>query len=131
MLYIIQQHVERLLTLILSGSLPLDDYLRWTLPTNGGVYRIVEDGSATGKSVYVGKAGNLRQRICTSLLKGNPQAHTLKRKLMDRAGYGNQQAARRYLQARCRVQYLELPDQSERGFFEHFAISVLQPKFND
>jgi hypothetical protein len=62
---------------------------------------------------------------------GDSQAHTLRRRLIANSGFANEKAVKQYLKDKCRIQYLEISDESERSFFEHFSISVLKPKFND
>jgi cell division protein FtsB len=114
-----------------SPSIPFNENLHKILPIEGGVYRVFEISSDWKESIYVGKTGNLRERIYTDLFMGAPEVHTLKRKLIQNAGFPNKEAVKEYLKNKCRIQYLEIPDESERNLFEHFTISILRPRFND
>ncbi len=60
---IIQHHLEKLLTLVSSPQIRFDENSHATLPTIGGVYRIFESGADWSSSLYVGKTGDLRDRI--------------------------------------------------------------------
>ena len=131
MIDIIQKYIEKLLILISSRHIPFDESLHGNLPTAGGVYRVFKRSSSWKESIYVGKTGNLRDRIYSNLLMGDSQAHTLKRKLIASGGLPNEEAVKRDLKDNCRVQYLEIADENERSLFEHFAISILKPKYND
>lgn len=128
---IIQNYVDKLQKLISTPPYPFDGNLRRNLPIDGGVYRIFEDSSNWKESIYIGTTRNLRERIYNNLLMGERRSHTLKRKLIKNAGFTNEKAVKQYLKRKCRVQFLELKDKCERTLFEHFAISVLKPKFND
>jgi len=129
MIEITQKYIEKLLILISSHPTPFDDNLHRNLPTEGGIYRVFEAPSDWRESIYVGKTSNLQDRIYNNLLMGNTQAHTLKRKLVN-AGFPNEKA-KQYFKNNCRIQYLEISDERQRSFFEHFTISILKPKYND
>ncbi|NIV65592.1 MAG: hypothetical protein GWN40_05395 [Nitrosopumilaceae archaeon] len=66
-----------------------------------------------------------------NLLMGDPQAHTLKRKLLATERFENESAVKQYLKERCLVQIFQLADEKERSFFEHFTIAILKPEYND
>ena len=85
MIDIIQKHIEKLLILISSRHIPFNENLHRNLPTEGGVYRVFKIPSSWKESIYVGKTGNLHDRIYSNLLMGDAQAHTLKHKLITNA----------------------------------------------
>jgi hypothetical protein len=62
---------------------------------------------------------------------GDGIAHTLNGKLLKSGQYKNQNAVKQYQKGRGLVQYMIIPDKSLRARFEHFAISILRPQFND
>ena len=130
MIETVQKYIEKLFLLISNRPIPFHDNLHACLPSEGGVYRIFRDSSDWRASIYVGETGNLLNRIYSNLLMGDSQAHTLKRKLIG-AGFTDKEAVKHYLKNNCRVQYLEISNEKERDSFEHFAISILKPKYND
>jgi len=130
MIKITQKYIEKLLALISNCPISFDNVLHENLPASGGVYRIFEDSSDWSKTIYVGSTKNLRERIYGNLFKGKPQVHTLKRKLIS-AGFTKARTVEQYLKSNCRIQYLKISNEKERKLFEHFAISILKPKYND
>ncbi len=130
MIEITQKYIEKLLTLISSCPVSFNNVLHKNLPASGGVYRIFEDSSDWSKTVYIGSTKNLRERIYRNLFMGNPEVHTLRRKLIS-AGFTKVGAVERYLKSNCRIQYLKISNERERKLFEHFAISISKPKYND
>lgn len=99
------------------------------LPTTGGVYRITRKGSPV-RTLYIGKAKNIRQRIYSNLMKGQIRSHTFKRKLINSGTClsGDEKA---YLAKRCMVQFIAICDSRERTFVEHYIIAAEEPQFND
>jgi len=130
MIKVIQKYIEKLLTLISSCPISFDKLLPRNLPASGGVYRIFENSSDWSKTIYVGSTKNLRKRIYRNLFMGNPRVHTLKHKLIS-AGFTKARTVEQYLKSNCRIQYLKISNERERKLFEHFAISILEPKYND
>lgn len=128
---IIAQYKDWLKKLLAETPLPFDGNLRGALPTQGGVYRVFEKGSDWQGSVYVGKTGNLQERIYSNHLMGNRRASTLKRKLIKYGDCADEADVKSYLKSGCLMQFLVVVDETERTFFEHFAIAVLRPRYND
>ncbi len=128
---IINEYKNLLQTLLLNPQLPFDNALHRSLPEKGGVYRIFEKDQSWQSSVYVGKTSNLSNRIYTNHLMGNKDASTLKKKLIKSGKFADKNDVKSYLQSKCLVQYVEVSDELYRTFFEHFAVSVLKPKYND
>lgn len=108
-----------------------DPRLRSKLPSEGGVYRIFEKGADWRSSVYVGKSGNLQNRIYRSHLMGNQSVSPLKRKLIQDGRCTDEKAVKRYLRDNCMIQFVLINDEAERMWFEHFAIAVLKPLYDD
>lgn len=121
---------ELLRELLGRRPVPFDGNLRNALPTRGGVYRILETGAGWQSSVYVGKSGNLRERTYSNHFMGNRRASTLKRKLILDGLYADENAVKEYLKERCSVQFL-IVEEDERAHFEHFAVAILRPRYND
>ncbi|MDH4136353.1 MAG: GIY-YIG nuclease family protein [Anaerolineae bacterium] len=128
---IIAEYKALLVTLISNPQQPFDETLRGSLPQDGGVYRIFEKGSGWQSSVYVGKTTRLRGRIYRDHLMGNRRASTLKRKLIASGQFSDEEAVKQYLKDRCLVQYMTISDEALRTSFEHFAVGILKPQFND
>lgn len=128
---IIPRYKRLLLTLVSNPPLSFGKALHGCLPEDGGVYRIFEKDSTWQSSLYVGEMRNLRNRIYTDHLMGDRQASSLKGKLIDSGQLGNEDAVKQYLQHRYLVQCVVITAGTLRTLFEHFAISMLKPKFND
>jgi len=128
---IINKYRGSLTTLISGSQVPFDNNLHRNLPTEGGVYRILETSSDWKQSIYIGKTGNLQDRIYYNLLMGDSGAHTLKRKLISGTRLLSEETVKQYLKDECQIQYLIISDERERSLFEHFAISILKPRYND
>jgi len=124
---------EMLLATLLKGEFLQfnSTKFRATLPEQGGVYHIVERINDLFDTVYIGQSNNLQNRIYRSHLMGNRQVSTLKNKLIKTGIFPNEVAVKNYLYERCMVQFLVIENESDRNSFEHFAISILRPKFND
>ncbi len=108
--------------LLAAPRLVFNSHLRGTVPDKSGVYRIAESHADWRSSVYVGKTGNLRRRLCDEHLTGNRRSSTLKRKLIHSGTFKDEAAVKQFLMERCVVQYLEVADESERILSEHFAV---------
>jgi excinuclease UvrABC nuclease subunit len=123
------RYKELLGKLLETNPLPLNEALKGLLPRKGGVYRIVENGS--DEILYVGQSTNLRSRIYGRHLRGSKRVSTLRRKLLRGGDMADDAAVSEFLARECRVQYLEIEDERERTWFEHFAIALLRPKYNN
>lgn len=125
------RYKDLLLTLLSKQQLPFDSNLHGLLPLQkGGVYRIFEKGSTWQNSLYVGATASLRNRVYTNHLMGDSVAG-LKGKLIKEDRYNNENDIKEYLQSKCLVQYILIPDENLRMLFEHFAISILKPQYSD
>ena len=119
-------------TFLDSPVIPFDHNLKHSLPKNGGVYRLFETQNLDWQnSIYIGKSIDLQRRIYTNHLMGNRQASTLKRKMIKSGEYIGEIAVKKYLIEKCSLQVITIEDVSERIAFEHFAIAILKPIFND
>ena len=128
---IIARYKELTQLLLASAHIAFDERLRGALPVEGGVYRVFEIGANWQDSVYIGKSTNLQNRIYHDHLMGNRQASTLKKKLIANGLFPDENAVKQYLRQKCLVQFVVIQDDAERTSFEHFAVAVLRPKYND
>jgi hypothetical protein len=101
------------------------------LPRSGGVYRISERSAGAMRTIYVGKSKNLKRRIHGDHLLGDRVTSTLKRKLIRETSCENEADVKQYLKDKCVVQFVEIDDVAARTGFEHFAVAILRPAFND
>jgi len=62
---------------------------------------------------------------------GDRRASTLKRKLIASGFCQDEEGVKRYLQEKCWVQVVLIPDANERTSFEYFAAAILKPTYND
>jgi len=125
---------ESLLTQLLrSPSIPFDKQCRSSLPAAPGVYRIY-DPTSPDETIRAGRtntaAGGLQQRVYGNHLMGT-QAGNLRAQLVRGGACADAEAAKQYIRDRFRVQVLVIQDDRERGFFEHFMLAVLQPRYSD
>jgi hypothetical protein len=101
------------------------------LPQSPGVYRIFETCAKFRETVYIGESKNLRNRIYRSHLMGTTRVSTLKKKLVASGKYPDAAAVKAYLRHDCSIQCVIIPRKRERMRFEHFAVAMLGPCFND
>ena len=127
---IIARYSELLRQLLTSPQLVFDENLRRALSTDGGVYRVLEKGTNWQWSLYVGTSTNLRRRVYEMHFKGNSRASILRKKLIRDGPCADESEVTRYLGERAAVQPLAMED-PEKALFEHFAVAVLRPKYND
>ncbi|MFQ6009132.1 MAG: hypothetical protein ACE5K8_09310 [Candidatus Zixiibacteriota bacterium] len=64
-------------------------------------------------------------------LKGNHSSSTFRRKLIESGHFSDEKEVTRYLKSTCQVQFVVIQDDAERTTFEHFALAILRPKYND
>jgi excinuclease UvrABC nuclease subunit len=95
------------------------------------VYCVSERTGNAVEVIYIGKSKDLRNRIYKNHLIGSRRFSTLKRKIIQSEGFSNDADVENYLRERCAVQFVIIEDELERNFFEHFAIAIFRPKFND
>lgn len=125
---LIQDYRAKLQNLLESSRVSFRDTEKRAFPDRGGVYRLLKPDATWRESVYVGKTGNLQRRIYDNLLTGKSGKHTLRSKL--KLDFTKVEIDK-LLQEGWLIQFLELHDENERTFFEHFAIAILKPSFND
>ena len=101
------------------------------IPTDGGIYRVMLRDAGLRKSVYVGQAKNLHQRLVRNHLTGSLERSTLLRKLVKSGQAKDLASAKEFLREQCVIQYLVEAEERRRTRCEHFAIAVLSPELND
>ncbi len=126
---IIGNYLQKLDQLCKSQIFSFGEITPSSLPSGAGVYRIFTD-SAPDQTLYVGKSTDLSNRLYRNHLMGNSQSSAFRRKLIRERGF-DETEAKDYLRSGCFLQTLLILNGRERSLFEHFAISVLQPKYND
>jgi len=104
---------------------------RTELPQQSGVYLISEDRGDVFETIYIVQSNNLQNRIYRNHLMGCRRVSTLKNKLIKIGKFIDESAVKKFLHENCMVQYVIIENESDRDSFEHFAISILKPKFND
>ncbi len=107
-----------------------DAELSRNLPQKPGVYRIFEK-EYPEKAIYIGKSKSLKRRIVGDHYKGDRISSTLKRKLIRGLGLSNEKEVMDYLSNKCSVQFMVMENKQLQTGFEHFAVAVLTPKWND
>lgn len=107
-----------------------DQKLSEVLPRKPGVYRIFEKKKPE-ETMYIGKSNSLKRRIIGDHYKGDRIASTLKRKLIKNMELDNEREVMQYLSEKCCVQFVIVDDSQLQTGFEHFAVAVLRPKWND
>lgn len=128
---VVREYLDVLNELVTNEEFGFNGNLHGDLSTLGGVYRIMKSGDDSGGTLYVGMAKNLQDRIYYNLLMGDRGAHTLRDKLIRRGVCINEQDLTNYLRKNCVCQYRIIDRRQQRCLFEHFAISILKPEFND
>lgn len=127
-----QKYINLLDMLLESELLSFNsENLQAMLPQQMGVYCISEKINDVLETVYIGQSKNLQNRIYRNHLMGSRRFSTLKRKIIRAGMFSNEDDVKNYLRERCVVQFVIIENESDRNSFEHFAIAVLRPKFND
>jgi hypothetical protein len=126
----IARYAHLLQGLLASPQLAFDENLRSALPTRGGVYRVLEKGADWPSAVYVGRTTNLQRRIYHMHFTGTSAVSTLRKKLLSRDPSASESAVTRYLKDEASVQFVLIDDRDRRSF-EHFAVAILRPTYND
>jgi excinuclease UvrABC nuclease subunit len=126
----IRKYSDLLKVMLAEPTLPYSKVTPSSGPYKPGVYRVSRASSGPSANVYVGETTNLAERIYQHLM-ANRRASTLKDKLITRGGMRNEDAVKQFLRQECAVQYVVVADEKERIGFEHFAIAILHPQFND
>ena len=127
----IYDYKSKLLQLLNAPYIKFDKNLHGSLPEKAGIYRISIIGADWDKTVYIGRSIDLRRRISKNHFEGSRRNSTLRRKMIKNGGFENEESVEEYLRELCVVQLLLEEDEKKRSWIEHFAISVLQPAFND
>lgn len=122
---------KMLIDLVYSEKLRFHPSMGDDLPREGGVYRIFRFEDDDEVSLFVGRSDDLRRRIHNNHHIGTKNVSIFRTKLLRKESFRSELQVTKYFHKSCRVQYLLIPDSHERSMFEHFAIAVLQPTFND
>ncbi len=80
------------------------------------------------KTIYIGftkRALKIRLRE----LFADPRSHILHKKLLD--NFKTKGKVRKFLETQCKFKVLGFKNEKEARLLEHFAISILNPKYND
>jgi excinuclease UvrABC nuclease subunit len=127
---LIKHYSDLLENLLNSKHLSLlDENLTNMLPRQGGVYCISD--KTDNMIIYIGQSKDLQKRIYRNHLMGSQRNSTLRRKIIIEGKYFNEDQVRNYLHEQCMAQFIEIEDEFKRKFFEHFAIAMLKPKYNN
>jgi excinuclease UvrABC nuclease subunit len=128
---IITKYSKMLIDLIYSEKLRFHPSMGDDLPRKGGVYRIFKLENDDDVSLFVGRSDDLRRRIHNNHNIGTKNVSIFRTKLLRQKTTNSELRVSKFLHESCSVQYIIIPDQRETKMFEHFAIAVLQPLFND
>jgi hypothetical protein len=90
-----------------------------------GVYIVY---SAENEIIYIGSTNKFHVRFGTDLK--HETTHTLTRKLLKHEVFPDRKTAVEYLKNKCRFRVEQCETKREAEAVEHFAIWVLNPKYN-
>jgi|SRR3989338_9334923 len=116
--------LDKFLSLETKG--PLGQINRRNIPKKPGIYLFTDKKR---KILYVGKTKNLQDRLYSKHRMGTPESSTLKRKLIKLKGL-NENNVKKYIESNFYVRW-RVVSFIKAAYFEHFLISVLNPKYND
>jgi excinuclease UvrABC nuclease subunit len=128
---IIAKYSKMLIDLTYGEKIRFHPSMGDVLPRKGGVYRISKFENDKETSLFVGSSSDLRRRIHNNHNIGTKNVSIFRTKLLRQESIRSELEVLRYLHTSCSVQYILIPDHREMKMFEHFAIAVLQPIFND
>ena len=128
------RYVDYVKALVFSEQYSFGERLESVLPLEPGIYRIFENGSDWSSSLLVGRTrtatDELRYRVYQNQYIGN-QRSNIKAQLVKSGRFKDQDEAKKYLEEKCKVQFIIIEDENERKWAEHFILSILQPQFTD
>jgi hypothetical protein len=100
------------------------------VPAHWGLYAFSEIGADEGTFLRAGQTDNLARRICTDHLRGN-QAGDLAAQLRASRDCADLAVARWFIQHRCLVRWVEVPDAATAMWSELLMLGLLRPKYAD
>ncbi len=128
------RYVDYVKALVFSEQYSFGERLESVLPLEPGIYRIFENGSDWSSSLLVGRTrtatDELRYRVYQNQYIGN-QKGNIKAQLVKSGRFKDQDEAKKYLEEKCKVQFIIMEDENERKWAEYFILSILQPQFTD
>ena len=128
------RYVDYVKALVFSEQYSFGERLESVLPLEPGIYRIFENGSDWSCSLLVGRTrtatDELRYRVYQNQYIGN-QKGNIKAQLVKSGLFKDQDEAKKYLEEKCKVQFIIIEDENERKWAEYFILSILQPQFTD
>jgi hypothetical protein len=108
-----------------------DSRLRSSLPEDPGIYRICMKSSGETLRAGVTKSSDsLRQRVYQNHFMGN-QSGNIRSQLVKAKMCVDLDMAKDFLKNSCSVQWIEIQNNEERTWAEHFMLSIFQPRFSD
>jgi excinuclease UvrABC nuclease subunit len=128
---IIAKYSKTLIDLIFSEEVRFSPSMGENLPRAAGVYRIFKLEEGQKASMFVGKSVDLRRRVHNNHHIGSRDVSILRTKLLRQNSFRNELQVTKFFHRSCAVQYILIPDTRYRNLFEHFAIAILEPEFND
>ncbi len=130
--HVINEYYSTVLKMLLASvRIAFDKDLQDNLQNVSGVYRIIERNDDIGQTIYVGQSSDLKKRLYSNLFTGKAGNHTLIKKLINKGRFANEQDVKIYLESKCLFQVHIIEQERERKLFEHFAISIFRPIYND
>lgn len=126
---------EQLVTyLLIAPKLAFNEGIRAKLPTEHGLYAIIQKDAPAGDVLRAGRtktAGQgLRQRIYQNHLMGN-QKGNLRSQLIGDGTCRDFLEAKAWIQQNCLVQFIVVRDDRLRMWAEYFMLSILRPRHCD
>lgn len=98
-----------------------------------GIYRIF-DPRKPDETLRAGRTktatGGLRQRVYENHLMGS-QAGNLRAQLVGDGACADLEMAKRFIRESLAVQIIEVENEEERTWLEHFMLGVLRPRYCD
>jgi hypothetical protein len=126
-----QQLIDQLLV---SPKIAFNEEIRSKLPTEHGLYAIVQKDALAGDVLRAGRTktagAGLRQRIYQNHLMGN-QRGNLRYQLIGDGTCRDFLDAKAWIQQNCLVQFIVVSDDRLRTWAEYFMLSILRPKHCD
>ena len=120
--------------LLAAPKIAFNEEIRSKLPTEHGLYAIVQKDAPAGDVLRAGRTktagGGLRQRIYQNHLMGS-QKGNLRSQLIGMGTCRDFLEAKAWIQGNCMVQFIVVRDDRLRMWAEYFMLSILRPRHCD
>ena len=116
--------------LMTAAPVSFSDLTPAKVPVKTGVYLVMGDEGEGEEPYYIGRSGNLQERLYRNHLMGNEQASSLKKHVIADGRATDKEEAKQFLQRHCTARWIEVEEPRSCSALEAFCTAILTPKYN-